>query len=82
MKSEKVLTSHKISHFASERQTFRASTYASDMVAGFRSLRENRSLCDCVLVAQGITDNPHSSFSVFLISFIGATVANPKSYLA
>ena len=46
-------------HHLNERQTFRASTYANDMMAGFKSLKDSRSLCDCILVAQNVQFHVH-----------------------
>jgi len=48
-------------HHLNERQTFRASTYANDMMAGFKSLKDSRSLCDCILVAQNVQFHVHKS---------------------
>ena len=45
----------------SERQTFRASSYSNDMVAGFKRLRDTRSLCDCILVAEAVSFHVHKS---------------------
>ena len=50
-------------HHLNERQTFRASTYANDMMAGFKSLKDSRSLCDCILVAQNVQFHVHKELA-------------------
>ena len=51
-------------HHLNERQTFRASTYANDMMAGFKSLKDSRSLCDCILVAQNVQFHVHKELAL------------------
>ena len=71
-------------HHLNERQTFRASTYANDMMAGFKSLKDSRSLCDCILVAQNVQFHVHKeSAQIFpLLVKVCQNLSRKKSILA